>query len=132
MDDKHKYNPTQKTMKGWYYKITYNNKNVYVKKNYSDKEYIKSSYFKIRNICLVTNEKNDFCEIEYNSWIHKNNLIKLEKGPNGEDLGVPYFVEACGKGKVVIIPIPGYHSLSNQPKDSNGCYFIFSLYDPYY
>ena len=59
MDDKHKYNPTQKTMKGWYYKIKYNNENVYVKKNYSDKEYIKSSYFKIRNICLV-NEKMIF------------------------------------------------------------------------
>ena len=84
----------------------------------------------MRNICLVTNVKNDFCEIEHTSWIHKNNLIKLEKGPNGEDLGVPYYVEATGKGKVVIIPIPGYHALSKQSKDSNGCYFIFSLYDP--
>jgi hypothetical protein len=132
MDDKHKYSPTQKTMKRWYYKVKYNNDNIYVKQNYNDKEYIKSYYYKIRNICLVTDVKKNFCEIEYNAWIHKNNLIKLEKGPNGEDLGVPYFVEATGDGKVVILPVPGYHILSNNSNNCTGYYFIFSLYDPYY
>ena len=127
MDDKHKYYPTQNTMIRWYYKIK-DCSNNFIKKNFNDQDYSKSIYFSFRKICLVTNIQEDFCEIEHLAWIHKDNLIKLDKAPNGEIIGAPYFV----KGTTCVIPSPGYHILSNHPSNTNGYYFIFSLYDPYY
>ena len=129
MNEEHKYNSTQKSMIRWYYQIQKDNSgNIFVKKDYEDTSYIRSIYFEYKNIGLVTDIKNDFCQLEYLYWIHKNYLIKLKKAPNGEDFGTSYYVNSSTS----VIPSPGYHLLSNHPHNVNGYYYIFSLYDPYY
>ena len=129
MNNNHKYHSTQTSMVRWYYQIKKDiSGNIYVKKNYEDSNYIKSIYFEFKNIGLVTDIKNDFCQLEYLYWIHMDKLFKLTKAPNGEDLGMPYYV----KGSTSVIPTPGYHLLSNHPIPTNGYYYVFSLYDPYY
>ena len=129
MDEKHKYNSTQTSMLRWYYQINKDiSGNIFVKKNYEDKSYIRSIYFEFKNIGLITDIKDNFCQLEYLYWIDKNQLTKLTKAPNGEDFGMPYYVN----GSTSVIPSPGYHLLTNHPTHVDGYYYIFSLYDPYY
>lgn len=127
MDNNHKYYSNQTSMVRWYYKIKDPSNNI-IKKKLTDLSCSQSIYFSFKNICLVTNTKDDFCEIEYLAWTHKDNLVKLNKAPNGEDFGITHYVN----GSTSVIPSPGYHLITNYPDDISGYYYIFSLHDPFY
>lgn len=127
MDIKHKYFDKQKTMIRWYYRLK-DDGYKFIKRDLSDSNFSESVFFSLHKICLVTNFINNYCQLEYNDWIHKDFLIKLNNAPNGEKFGMPFYVN----GSTSVIPSPGYHLLTNHPNCPDGYYYVFSLYDPYY
>ncbi len=110
MDNNHKYYSNQTSMVRWYYKIKDPSNNI-IKKKLTDLSCSQSIYFSFKNICWVTNTKDDFCEIEYLAWTHKDNLAKLNKAPNGEAFAITHYVNAPTRA----IPPPAYHSPPTHP-----------------